>query len=142
MPYSTDVEAARALATRAHAGQTDKAGLPYITHPQRVAGRLSAPEAQVVGWLHDAVEDTALTLADIEDSFGLETAAAVDAISRRKGEAWEDYIARVKANPMATKVKISDLIDNSNLGRLPEVTLKDVERQAKYNRALKTLMEQ
>ena len=53
MAYSTDVEAAKALATRAHSGQTDKAGLPYITHPERVAGRLDTLEEQVVGWLHD-----------------------------------------------------------------------------------------
>ena len=124
-----------------HAGQTDKAGLAYITHPQRVAARLASPEAQVVGWLHDTVEDTALTVADIEARFGPETAAAVDAISRREGEAWSDYLDRVQANPMARQVKISDLVDNSNLGRVPTVTLKDVKRQAKYNKALKKLLE-
>ena len=142
MAYSTDIEAAKALATGAHAGQTDKAGLPYITHPERVASRLTTPGAQVVGWLHDTVEDTSITAQNIESQFGPETAAAVDAISRRDGEAWSDYIDRVAANPVARQVKISDLIDNSNLSRIPHVTMKDVKRQAKYNRALKRLLEE
>jgi len=142
LAYSTDIQAAKALATGAHAGQTDKAGLPYITHPERVASRLSTAEAQVVGWLHDTVEDTSITVQEIESQFGPETAAAVDAISRRDGEAWSDYIDRVAANPVARQVKISDLIDNSNLSRIPHVTMKDVKRQAKYNRALKKLMEE
>ena len=142
MGYSTDVEAAKALATRMHEGQTDKAGLPYINHPMRVAARLESPEAQVVGWLHDTVEDTALTLAEIRAQFGSETAAAVDAVSRRDGETWDDYLCRVQANPMARQVKISDLIDNSNLGRIPVITMKDVKRQAKYNKALQMLMEE
>ena len=142
MAYSTDVEAARLLATQAHSGQTDKAGLPYITHPMRVAGRLDTPEAQVVGWLHDTVEDTSLTLAEIEAQFGSETAAAVNAISRREGEAWRDYLGRVAANPVAKAVKISDLIDNSNLGRIPVITMRDVKRQERYNKALQKLMEE
>ena len=100
------------------------------------------PEAQVVGWLHDTVEDTPLTVEAIAGQFGPETAAAVDAISRRDGEFWEDYLERVKVNPIARRVKISDLIDNSNLSRLPRVTKADVERQAKYNRALLYLMEE
>ena len=142
MAYSTNIEAAKALATKAHEGQTDKAGLPYLTHPERVASRLNAPEAQVVGWLHDTVEDTPLTIDDIREQFGPETAAAVDAISKRDGETWSDYIDRVAANPIARQVKISDLIDNSNLSRIPYVTLKDVERQKKYNKALKRLLEE
>ena len=141
MAYSIDVAAARALATKAHEGQTDKAGLPYITHPERVALRMESPELQVIGWLHDTVEDTPITLRDIEATFGPETAAAVDAISRRDGEPWPDYLDRVVANPMARQVKISDLIDNSNLSRIPHLTLKDVERQKKYNKALKKLLE-
>ena len=142
MAYSADVEAARALAERMHEGQTDKAGLPYITHPMRVAGRLETPEAKVVGWLHDTVEDTPLTLEEVEARFGPETAAAVDAVSRREGEPWQDYLCRAKANPVARQVKISDLIDNSNLGRIPHITLKDVDRQKKYNRALRFMLEE
>lgn len=140
MAYSTDVEAARRLATQMHEGQTDKAGLPYVTHPERVAARLETPEAQVVGWLHDTVEDTALSLDEIKARFGPQTAAAVDAISRRDGELWDDYLARVKQNPMARTVKISDLIDNSNLSRIPHVTLRDVKRQKRYNQALLALL--
>ena len=69
-------------------------------------------------------------------------AAKSDAVSRRDGEAWEDYLERVKRNPTARAVKISDLIDNSNLSRLDRVTMKDVRRQEKYNRALQFLMEE
>lgn len=139
--YSVDVMTAKAWAARWHEGQRDKAGQPYVTHPERVAGRLSAPEEQVVAWLHDTVEDTGLTLREIENTFGPETAAAVDAISRRPGEEWEDYLRRVKQNEAARKVKISDLIDNSNLSRIPAVTLRDVDRQLKYNQALRYLMD-
>ena len=110
MGYSKDVLAAKVLATRMHEGQLDKAGLAYITHPERVAARLTTPEAQVVGWLHDTVEDTVLTMDEIELQFGSETAAAVDAVSRRDDEKWDDYLERVAANPMARQVKISDLI--------------------------------
>ena len=139
--YSVDVMTAKAWAARWHEGQRDKAGQPYVTHPERVAGRLSAPEEQVVAWLHDTVEDTGLTLREIENTFGPETAAAVDAISRRPGEEWEDYLRRVKQNEAARKVKISDLSDNSNLSRIPAVTLRDVDRQLKYNQALRYLMD-
>lgn len=141
MPYSTDVTKARQLATQAHQGAKDKAGEPYIDHPRRVAERFSTPEFCVVAWLHDVVEDTDVTLEDIRNMFGDDTAAAVDAITHRKGEAWADYICRVKRHPIACQVKIFDLIDNSNLSRLATVTALDVMRQAKYNRALYFLMD-
>ena len=76
----------------------------------------------------------------IENQFGSETAAALDAISRRVGEEWADYLRRVKKNEVARNVKISDLIDNSNLSRIPNVTLRDVDRQERYNKALRFMM--
>ena len=139
--YSTDVEKAKEMARKAHEGAEDKSGMPYISHPERVAERLRRPEEKVVGWLHDVVEDTDVTLTDIEQEFGADTAMALDAVTHRKGEPWAAYLARVKANPIATAVKISDLIDNSNLSRLADVSAKDVRRQAKYNRALYFLMD-
>ena len=137
---SNDIEAARLLAIHQHQGQVDKAGMPYILHPTRVVERMKTPEEKVVGWLHDTVEDTGLSLSDIEQQFGFETAEAVDAISRREDEPWEIYLQRVKRNPVARSVKISDLIDNSNLSRLRDITIKDVKRQEKYNLALQFLL--
>ena len=137
---SKDVESARLLAEQQHQGQVDKSGKPYILHPTRVAGRMKTPEEEVVGWLHDVVEDTGLSLAEIEQQFGPETANAIDAISRRENEPWGIYLERVKKNQIARSVKISDLIDNSNLSRLDNVTMVDVKRQEKYNRALQFLM--
>jgi hypothetical protein len=55
-------------------------------------------------------------LAEIEAQFGSEASTSVDAINRREDEVWSDHLGRVAANPVAKAVKISDLIDNSNLG--------------------------
>lgn len=141
MAYSVDVTRARSLAEKAHKGQVDKSGVDYIEHPARVAMRVHSPEAKVVAWLHDVVEDAGVPLSEIRASFGPDTAKAVDAVSRRENESWSDYLCRVKGNDMARQIKISDLIDNSNISRLPAVTAADVQRQAKYNRALMFLME-
>lgn len=137
---STDVAKAVEFARRAHAGQTDKAGAPYMEHLERVAARLEEPALQVIAYLHDTLEDTALTPEALAAVFGPDTAAAVLAMTHRSGESYDAYLQRLRQHPAARQVKISDLIDNSNLARLPVVTLRDVQRQAKYNRALALLL--
>src|SRR5690606_7418836 len=106
---------ARLIANVAHAGQVDKAGLPYITHPTRVAqlvGEISPADtdAKTVAWLNDVVEDSAITLNDLR-RWGLsrDVVAAVDAITRRSGEDPDVYYARVAASPRALQVKIADI---------------------------------
>ena len=106
------------MAFRAHAGQIDKSGAPYIAHVVRVAAGVDGETAQVVGLLHDVVEDCDTTLADLEAAFGAEVAAAVDAITKRAGEANAEYLIRVAANPLARMVKLSDIADNSHPARL------------------------
>lgn len=130
-----------ALARKAHSGSVDKAGKAYIEHPERVASRLNSQDEKIVGWLHDVVEDTDVTLDQIREMFGPKIAEAVDAITHRSGESWAEYLCRVKMNPIARLVKIQDLVDNSNLSRFQVVLPKDVQRQAKYNRALYFLMD-
>src|SRR5664279_909343 len=115
-----DVRRAQALAVDAHHGQVDKAGLPYIEHPTRVVGRLENPTAEeaTVAWLHDVVEDTSVTLKDIENNFGSRVAEALDAITCRPDESKLDYYARVKLDPIALTVKAADLADNTDPKRL------------------------
>lgn len=134
-----DLERAVALALKAHAGQLDKGGQPYILHPLRVmlAGRNR--DEMIVGALHDVVEDAGVPLADIGAVFGLRVKAAVDALSRRAGEDYPTFIGRVARNPLAAAVKRNDLADNMNLDRLPAVGPDDLIRLAKYRAALANL---
>ncbi len=138
--YSTAVARAQAFAKACHQGQVDRAGQPYIGHLARVAQRLAEPELQVVAWLHDSIEDAGVSFADLAVGFGEATARAVVALTHQQGEGYLAYVARLREEPVARLVKISDLIDNSNLSRLPQVTLADVERQGKYNQALRLLL--
>lgn len=125
------------VARRAHAGQVDKVGRPYIEHPGRVAARVSKDDVlAAIGWLHDVVEDTSVSLADLEAQFPLEVTAAVDAITRRPGEQPAQYYERVRANPLALQVKAADIADNTDpdrLARLDEPTR--VWLTAKYAKA-------
>ena len=101
----------------AHAGQTDKAGLAYIGHVARVAAGVRGEKPQTVALLHDVVEDCGVPLARIEAEFGDEIAGAVDAITRRDAETPGTYYARVRANPLALLVKLSDIADNTHPAR-------------------------
>lgn len=138
----TLVERAEGVARRAHGRQVDKAGLPYIGHPERVAAAVAGdPVAQAVAWLHDVVEDTDVTLADLRDA-GLpeRVVVAVDAITRRDEEPRDDYYARVANDPIALRVKRADIADNSGsqrMGLLDEAT--QARLRAKYAHALATL---
>ncbi|HEY3003709.1 MAG TPA: HD domain-containing protein [Kribbellaceae bacterium] len=135
------VERARQIALAAHDGQTDKAGVPYITHPARVAARVAGdPAAEIVAWLHDVVEDTGVTLDDLAAEFPPAIVAAVDAMTKRPSEDRDSYYRRVAADPLALEVKHADLDDNSSpdrLARLDEPTR--TRLQAKYAHARETL---
>jgi (p)ppGpp synthase/HD superfamily hydrolase len=104
------------LATDAHGGQYRTAtGDPYIVHPLRVMAAVEhlPVSVRIAAVLHDTVEDTSVTLGQIESQFGPEVAALVDAVTRRPGEVYADFILRVAANgPQAVAIKLADLDDN------------------------------
>ncbi len=133
------LEDAIALAMKAHLGQKDRVGEPYILHPLRVMFRLGwdAPEAaRIAAVLHDVVEDTAIQLRDLRRlGYSEEVLAAVELLSRRPDDSYEQFIERVLPNSIARKVKRADLEDNMELRRLPTVTAKDLERLARYRSA-------
>lgn len=136
------VEKARRVAHAAHEGQLDKSGNPYIGHPAYVAAHVSTPEQQCVAWLHDVVEDTATTLDDLREAGMPEPVVrAVGILTRRPEEDYFAYIERVGADPLARAVKLADLWHNMDLSRLPSVGPRDLERLAKYRRAVEMLAE-
>lgn len=133
------VDEARALAAVAHAGQLDKGGHPYLGHVERVAEAVAAhgDHAVMAALLHDVVEDCGIGLLDLEAS-GVppEVISAVDALTRRDGEAYLDAVRRAVRHPLAVVVKRADNADNADEGRLARLGAGEAERlRQKYRRA-------
>src|SRR5687767_10406096 len=130
------LEDAIRLAVEAHHGQRDKNGQPYILHPLRVMFRLTTETERIVGVLHDLIEDTKYTPDDLRKmGFSEEIIQALDCVTRRKDESYEEFVLRSKANTIARKVKLADLEDNMDIRRMIGVTPKDMERLARYRKA-------
>lgn len=136
----TQEEIARSIAQRAHAGQLDKAGQPYVGHPAHVAASVEGDKAKAVAWLHDVVEDTDTTFEDLVAAGICEDViAALRLLTHDKAVPYMDYVAKVKTNSLARTVKLADLAHNSDLSRLPEVNDADLERVEKYRKAIELL---
>ena len=100
------------LAYQAHHGQFDPCGMPYIFHPFHLAEQMEDEAAVCVALLHDVVEDTAVTIEEIAAQFPPEVTEAIRLLTHDDGEAYASYLLRVKANPLALKVKRADLKHN------------------------------
>ena len=130
------------IATEAHKGQYDKAGNDYIGHPLRVMEMGTTENEKIVGVLHDVVEDTDWTFEALAaEGFSEEIIAALRCVTKlSENENYDDFIERVKKNPLAVAVKINDLSDNMDIRRLPYLSDKDVKRLKKYLKAYKRLV--
>jgi (p)ppGpp synthase/HD superfamily hydrolase len=106
------IQKAEAIARLAHKDQKRRDGKPYITHPEAVVALLPVAIQKIVGWLHDVVEDTDVTLEDLKKEFPQVVVDAVDAVSRRKGESYVQFINRAGKNTLARHVKLADLEHN------------------------------
>jgi (p)ppGpp synthase/HD superfamily hydrolase len=128
------------IARRAHAGQKDKGGMPYVLHVFRVAEEMTTEIETVVALLHDVVEDSNITFEDLI-KIGIPNIAvdALKQLTRDKKTDYKDYIENIKQNTLATKVKLADLKHNSDINRIPNPTEYDLKRLAKYKEAIKIL---
>lgn len=130
------LERAIAVAAKAHEGQHDKGGTAYILHPLRVMLRVHTTEQRIVAVLHDVLEDTSMSLADLaREGFALKILAAVQALSRRDDESYEAFVARLGSDPLARVVKLADLADNSDLSRIAMPGPEDLARLQRYQQA-------
>lgn len=131
---------ARFYAWEAHEGQVDKSGEDYYKHLHEVSRRVSGLTAKTVAFLHDIVEDTKITQSLIDYYFPEDVALAVQLLTKTKGITYKEYISKIKSNSLARSVKLADLTHNSDLTRLNNITLKDIERFKKYNEAIIELL--
>jgi len=137
------LEHAIALAVQVHQGQQDKYGRPYILHPLRVMFSLDKEVDQIVGILHDVVEDSDTTFEDLRHmGYSQQVIEALDGVTRRDDETYDEFVTRSLQHPISRRVKLADLEDNMDLRRLPgEPTEKDFARLKRYRKAWERLRE-
>ncbi len=137
------LEDAIRLAVEAHQGQRDKIGQPYILHPLRVMFRLTSETERIVGVLHDVIEDTKYTFDDLRRmGYPEKILDALDCVTKREGEPYENFVLRSKTNPIAKNVKLADLEDNMDIRRMAGVTEKDMQRLIRYRKAWAVLQQE
>lgn len=124
------------LATNAHDGQVDKAGKPYIMHCLKVMHYLKSEDEELmcIALGHDIIEDTKTTYVDLWNlGFSRRVVEGIRALTKQRGQTYDEYKQQVFASEDAMRVKLCDLRHNSDIRRLKGVTQKDVERIAKYH---------
>jgi (p)ppGpp synthase/HD superfamily hydrolase len=134
------LEDAISLAVEKHRGQVDKAGQPYILHPMRVMCRMKTEFEMMAAILHDIVEDTDVSLDDLREAgYPEAVVTAVDCLSRRDDESYEDFVARTMTNLLAVQVKLGDLQDNMDIRRIESLDEDDMKRLKRYQWAWREL---
>lgn len=144
MVYTKMTIEALKLAYNAHLGQVDSSGLPYIFHPYHLAEQMNDEISCTVALLHDVVEDTDVTMDELQKKFPIEVTDALKLLTHEPDVEYFDYVAKVKENPIAKKVKLEDLKHNSdetrNIGMdIPEQKLQFWRE--KYAKAKEVLMD-
>ena len=141
MIYTPLTKKAMCLAYRAHHGQLDYNGVPYIFHPIHLAESMDDEFSCCVALLHDVVEDTDVTLDELKAIFPPEV---TDAVALHEDVDYFDYVRTIKNNPIARKVKLADLAHNRDQSRCVGSGLSEERKAAwrlKYEKATKILTE-
>lgn len=132
------VDKALDYAVTKHQGKDNKySGEPYVLHVLRVFRNVRdagyGTEHQITALLHDTVEDTDATVEEIHEAFGGTVAAAVDSLTKQKGQTLEQYYTRVQLNKIATVVKFYDLMDNFKRNHLIDDEATRLRMAKKYS---------
>ena len=140
MIYTPLTKKAMKLCFQAHKDQLDKSGIPYVFHPIHLAEQMDDEYSTVTALLHDVVEDTSYTFEDLQN-FGYpeEVLEALRLLTHDKAVPYMEYVAAIKGNPIARKVKLADLRHNSDITRLNVIDQRALERVKKYREAINFL---
>jgi (p)ppGpp synthase/HD superfamily hydrolase len=135
------IEKALLFALRVHEGKQDRTGQPYILHPLHLMMQMESDTERLAAILHDTVEDSTHTLDDVR-ALGVpaDVVRAVELLTHDKeNEPYLEYVRRLRADPVARRVKMADLRHNMDIRRLPQLTTRDYDRLARYRQAWEIL---
>lgn len=145
MIYTILTNKAMKIAYDAHHGQLDCNGVPYIFHPYHLAEQMSDEITACVALLHDVIEDTNITIEQLENDFPKEVTEAVKLLTHDNNTDYFEYVRAIKNNLVAKAVKMADLMHNLNQSRITDCNAVSAEKleywQEKYTKALRILEE-
>lgn len=145
MIYTTLTKKAMKIAYQAHHGQVDAGGDPYVFHAFHLAEQMEDEITVCAALLHDVLEDTEMTLEELQQEFPREVTEIVRLLTRVPKEDYFKYIRRIQEHPSAKIVKLADLEHNSDMSRLTGADSVTEERKeawrAKYEKARMILTE-
>ena len=118
MIYTPLTMKAMQIAYKAHHGQKDQSGMPYIFHPYHLAEQMKDEITTCVALLHDTIEDTEVTFEELEREFPKEVMDALKLLTHEDGADYFSYVEAIKTNPIARVVKLADLEHNTDKTRL------------------------
>lgn len=139
MVFTSMTITAMQVAYTKHAGQVDKAGVPYIFHPYHLAEQLQDEIACTVALLHDVVEDTDTTFEELSEKFPDEVIEALRFLTRTKDTPYLEYVKNIKKNKIATAVKLKDLEHNMDKARMRLTHISDEKRKSLFDRYTKAV---
>lgn len=130
------------LAEKYHEGQVDKAGSPYMEHLLKVSSTVVTLDEQVVALLHDILEDTSCSATDLV-CYGIpeRLVTSIEAMSRKSGEQYSEFIKRVKKDPIARIVKLADLEHNMDETRFKDPSTYPESLKKRYLKAKQELLD-
>ncbi|MGZ7118218.1 MAG: HD domain-containing protein [Methanobacterium sp.] len=132
------------ICATAHEGQYDKSGQPYFLHCLKVMRLLKTDDEELmcIALAHDLLEDTKTTIKYLqEQGFSERVISGIVAMTKQRGQSYEEYKEAIKQNTDAILVKIADLTHNSDIRRMKEVNQKDFDRVVKYRQFYNELIE-
>ena len=140
MIYTSMTKKALKLCFEAHKEQVDKTGMPYVFHPFHLAEQMNDEISTVCALLHDVIEDTEITPEMLlQMGFPKEVIEVLALLTHEESVPYMDYVRKISANPTAKKVKIADLMHNSDVTRLDAIDEWAEKRNEKYAEALRIL---
>lgn len=144
MIYTELTNKALRIAYAAHHGQVDKCGIPYIFHPYQLAQAMDDEISCCAALLHDVVEDTDVTMEELEKEFPRSITEVLRLLTHDPDEEYFRYVRRIKDHPIAKKVKLADLAHNSDQSRCvgSDIPAEALARwKKKYDKARQILLE-
>ena len=140
MIYTELTKLAMKIAFEAHKEQVDKSGTPYIYHPIHLAEQMEDEYTICAALLHDTVEDSDITFEDLSEyGIPVDVIEALKLLTHGNNVPYMEYVKRIKCNDIARKVKLADLIHNSDISRLDSIDEKVEKRLEKYKQAINLL---